>query len=182
MTNYPMRSIEESRDVEAINAWHELVEEMHLLTPQEMMEAIRCKGRDNARTPMQWSAEANAGFTAAQPWMPVNPNYVTINAAQQENDPDSVLSFYKALIRLRRENPVVIDGDFTLLMPEDEQVFAYTRCDGKHTLLVACNFSDAPAKLDAQAASRGKRLLGNYQSAGEADTLRAWECRIDLTE
>ncbi len=182
MTNYPMRSIEESRDVEAINAWHELVEEMHLLTPQEMMEAIRSKGRDNARTPMQWSAEANAGFTAAQPWMPVNPNYVTINAAQQEGDPDSVLSFYKALIRLRRKNPVVIDGDFTLLMPEDEQVFAYTRCDGKHTLLVACNFSDAPAKLDVQAASRGKRLLGNYQSAGEADTLRAWECRIDLTE
>lgn len=181
MTNYPFADIGESRDVEAINAWHELVEERGELTGEQMMRAIRRKGRDNARTPMQWSAGEKAGFTDGEPWMPVNPNYTRINAEAEEGDSDSVLAFYKALIRIRREHPVVIDGDFTLLMPEDAQVFAYTRCDGKHTLRVACNFSGRVAGLDAQATSRGGRLLiGNYPDAGAADSLRPWECRVEL--
>ena len=180
MTNYPFASIDESRDVEAINAWQELVVEQGKLTGEQMMRAIRRKGRDNARTPMQWTAGRNAGFTDGEPWMPVNPNCAQINAEAQERDPDSVLAFYKALIRIRRENPVVIDGDFTLLMPQDAQVFAYTRCDGRHTLRVACNFSGGTARLSEQAASRGRRLIGNYADAGDAHSLRPWECRVDV--
>lgn len=181
MTNYPFADISESRDVEAVNAWQELVVERGELTGKQMMRALRRKGRDNARTPMQWTAGKNAGFTDAEPWMPVNPNHDCINAEAEEKDPGSVLAFYRALIRIRRENPVVIDGDFTLLMPEDAQVFAYTRCDGEHTLRVACNFSGETARLDAQAASRGGRLLiGNYEEAGAADSLRPWECRVEL--
>ena len=179
MTNYPFASIDESRDVEAINAYRELVEQTQQTTPEHMMACIRRKGRDNARTPMQWTAGKNAGFTDAAPWMPVNPNHTRINAEAQVGDPDSVFSFYKRLIALRRELAVVREGDFTLLMEEDPRVFAYLRSDGEQTLLVACNFSGETAALDSAARSRGERLLGNYESAGDADALRPWEARVE---
>lgn len=180
MTNCPLSSIADSLDVEAINAYHELVEERGTFTPEHMMDCLRHKGRDNARTPMQWTAGENAGFTTGTPWMSVNPNYRQINAEAQVHDPQSVFSFYKRLIALRRELPVVTDGDFTLLMPEDAKVFAYIRDDGKTRLRVACNFSGEEAALDERAATRGTRLLCNYPDEGEADRLRAWECRIEL--
>ena len=180
MTNYPFASIEESLDVEAIGAYRELVIEKGEMTPEQMMAAIRFKGRDNARTPMQWTAGKNAGFTSGTPWMPVNPNCERINAASQVGDPDSVFSFYKRLIALRHELPVVCRGDFTLLMPQDEQVFAYTRQYEGETLLVACNFSGKTAALDDAAKTRGKRLLGNYPDAGDAGALRPWETRVYL--
>lgn len=180
MTNYPFRSIDESLDVEAINAYHELVDDWGTFTPEHMMDCIRHKGRDNSRTPMQWTAGENAGFTTGTPWMPVNPNHTGINVQAQRNDPDSVLSFYKRLVALRRELPVITEGDFTLLMEDDPRVFAYTRNDGTTRLRVACNFSGEEAALDEAAASRGERLLGNYPDAGARDRLRAWECRIEL--
>ena len=179
MTNYPFVSIDESRDVEAINAYRELVKETAQTTDEHMMACIRRKGRDNARTPMQWTAGENAGFTDATPWMPVNPNHARINAQAQVGDPDSVFSFYKRLIALRRELAVVREGDFTLLMADDPRVFAYLRRDGEATLLVSCNFSGEAAVLDESARSRGERLLGNYEGAGEADTLRPWETRVE---
>ncbi len=178
MTNYPMKSIDESLDVESINAYHELVEEKHEMTPEQMMACIRRKGRDNARTPMQWTAEKNAGFTHGKPWMPVNPNHTVINAQAQVGDPDSVFSFYQKLIRIRQEYDVVIDGRFELLMPEDEQVFAYIRNDGKQRMLVTCNFSDRDAVLTADAQMEGQILLGNYDEEGEKQKLRPWETRI----
>ena len=178
MTNYPMKSIDESLDVESINAYHELVEEKHEMTPEQMMACIRRKGRDNARTPMQWTAEKNAGFTHGKPWMPVNPNHTVINAQAQVGDPDSVFSFYQKLIRIRQEYDVVIDGRFELLMPEDEQVFAYIRDDGKQRMLVICNFSDRDAVLTADAQMEGQILLGNYDEEGEKQKLRPWETRI----
>lgn len=180
MTNLHMQGIEESLDVEAIGAYAELVTQKREMSPQEMMACINHKGRDNARTPMQWTAGPHAGFTTGTPWMRVNPNHVRINVQAQERDETSVLAFYRRLIALRREHDVVIDGDFTLLMPEDEQVFAYTRCDGKHTLLVACNFSGEQARLDEAARSRGTLLLGNMEQPGEAGVLRPWEARIHL--
>ena len=95
--------------------------------PEEMLACIRAKGRDNARTPMQWDDTPNAGFTTGTPWIRVNPNYPFIHAAAQENDPNSVLNYYRALIRLRRENPVIVYGDYRLALPEDPQIFAYER-------------------------------------------------------
>jgi len=180
MVNYPFTDISQSRDVEAHNAWQELVVEQKTMTPERMMACIRYKGRDNARTPMQWNDGANAGFTTGTPWMAVNPNYKTVNAKAQLRDPDSVFSFYQRLIRLRREMPVITEGDFTLLMEEDEQVFAYLRSDGKQTLQVACNFSGACAALDEQARTQGEALLSNYKECGDAAVLRPWEVRVTL--
>lgn len=180
MTNYPFASIDESRDVEAINAYHELVEEQKKFTPEYMMACIRYKGRDNARTPMQWTAGENAGFTTGTPWMPVHPNHTTVNAESEVGDPDSVFSFYQKLISLRKTHPVIVHGDFTLLMPEDRQVFAYTRQYEGKTLLVACNFSSEPAALDSEAATRGEMLAANYDEPGESALLRPWEVRVTL--
>ena len=180
MTNYPFTDISQSRDVEAINAWNELVVEQKKFTPEYMMACIRYKGRDNARTPMQWTAGENAGFTTGTPWMCVNPNHTYINAESQVGDPDSVFSFYQKLIRLRKTYPVIVHGDFTLLMPEDRQVFAYTRQYEGKTLLVACNFSCEEAALDAAAATRGEMLAANYDEPGDKTTLRPWEVRVTL--
>ena len=180
MTNYPMQDISESRDVDAINAWQEFVVEKKQFTPERMMDCIRYKGRDNARTPMQWTSGKNAGFTTGTPWMAVNPNHAFINAESQVGDPDSVFSFYKELIRLRKELPIITFGDFELLMPEDERVFAYERHHEGKTLLVACNFSKEEAALDARAAASGERILGNYADAGDEDILRPWEVRATM--
>ena len=145
MTNCPFGSIENYNDLDCINAYYELTG-AGLREPEELMEAIACKSRDNARTPMQWSAEANAGFTTGKPWLMVNPNYTTINAAAQVNDPDSVFSYYKKLIALRRNSAwseTIVYGDYALLAPEDKAVFAYTRKTDKQLLLVVCNMTAA---------------------------------------
>ncbi len=180
MTNYPFTDVSQSRDVEVYNAWQELVVEDKKITAERMMDCIRYKGRDNARTPMQWTAGKNAGFSEAEPWMPVNPNHSFINAESQVSDPDSVFHFYKKLIALRKAHPVIVHGDFVLLMEEDKQVFAYTRNHEGKTLLVACNFSSEDAKLDETAATRGDMLIGNYPDAGDPAMLRPWECRVTL--
>jgi len=180
MTNYPFTDVSQSRDVEVYNAWQELVIEQKKITPERMMDCLRYKSRDNARTPMQWTAGKNAGFTDAEPWMPVNPNYTFINAESQIGDPDSVFHFYKKLIALRKAHPVIVHGDFTLLMKEDKQVFAYTRKYEGKTLLVACNFSSRMAALDDSAQTRGEMLIGNYNNTGDCGMLRPWECRVTL--
>ena len=147
MTNCPFGPIENYRDIESINAFRELTT-AGLRQPEELLECIAYKSRDNARTPMQWDDSPNAGFTTATgtPWIMVNPNYKEINAAAQKDDPDSVLSYYKALIRLRRESAwkdAVVYNAFTLLDPEDEHIFAYLRPGEAATLLTVCNFSAA---------------------------------------
>ena len=180
MTNYPIKDISESLDVDSINAWQEFVVEKKQFTPEEMMACIRYKGRDNARTPMQWTAGKNAGFTTATPWMPVNPNHTFINAETQVGDPDSVFSFYQRLIRLRKELPVITFGDFTLLMPEDEHVFAYERHHEGKTLLVCCNFSADESALEKAAETRGELIISNYPDMGEKNVLRPWEVRVTL--
>ena len=129
---------------------------------------------------MQWTAGENAGFTTGTPWMCVNPNHTYINVENQVGDPDSVFSFYQKLIRLRKTYPVIVHGDFTLLMPEDRQVFAYTRQYEGKTLLVACNFSCEEAALDELAATRGEMLAANYDEPGDKTTLRPWEVRVTL--
>jgi oligo-1,6-glucosidase len=168
MTNYPFKDVSESKDVEVYNGWQELVVEQKRFTPEEMMDCIRYKGRDNARTPMQWTAGKNAGFTDGEPWMPVHPNHAFINAESQVGDPDSVFHFYKKLIQLRKTHPIIVHGDFTLLMEDDAQVFAYTReYEGKQ-LLVACNFSGDNAALDEASMTRGELLIGNYPALNGA--------------
>jgi oligo-1,6-glucosidase len=149
MTNCPFGSIENYRDLESINAYRELTQTGRR-EPEELLSCIAYKSRDNARTPMQWSAAPNAGFTTGEPWIMVNPNYTTLNAEAQLADPDSVFHYYQKLIALRRNSDwsdLIVYGSYQLLAPEDEAVFAYTReLDGQR-LLVVCNLSGQQVKF-----------------------------------
>jgi oligo-1,6-glucosidase len=181
MTNMPFGSMEDVRDVEAFNAYRELVTEKKALTHEEMMAGINKNGRDNARTPMQWNAEKNAGFSSGAPWIPVNPNYQRINAAAQVEDPNSVWTYYRQLIRFRKEHPVIVYGSYELLLPEDEQVYAYRRgCEGA-TVLVICNFTGDTVKSGEAAnlaAGAGALLLANYPEEAPPEILRPYEARV----
>jgi oligo-1,6-glucosidase len=165
MVNTPLRSLEDCRDVEVFNAYRELVEEKKLLSHGEMMAGIQKSSRDNARTPMQWDGTNNAGFSAGEPWIPVNPNYRAINAAIQAGDPNSVRSFYQRLIKLRKEHPIIVYGDFEDLLPGDKRVYAYRRRLGDQSLVAICNFSGTEIRgidLNALGAGDGELLISNY--------------------
>ena len=143
MTNCPFGPIENYRDIESVNAYKELTG-AGLRQPEELLECIAYKSRDNARTPMQWDDGENAGFTTGAPWIMVNPNYKTVNAKAEMADPDSVFHYYQKLIALRRSSPwsdVIVYGNYELLAPEDEAVYAYTRELMGQKLLVVCNLS-----------------------------------------
>lgn len=141
MTNYPFQSLDEFRDIESINAYHELTEK-GIVGKEDMFRYISYKGRDNARTPVQWDDSQNAGFTTGTPWIPVNPNYTEINAKEQLGRRDSVFHYYKELIRLRKEHEIIVYGQYELLNPENEEVYAYRRKLNGQELLIICNFSE----------------------------------------
>ena len=148
MTNVPFASIDDFRDLDSINAYHELVEEQSIFSEEEMLHYLRYKSRDNARTPFQWDDTENAGFTSGTPWIMVNPNYKEINAMEQLEREDSVFNYYKKLIRLRKENPVIVYGNYDLIFPESEEIFAYTRTLDREKLLVLCNYSDTEQHVE----------------------------------
>ncbi len=141
MTNVPFASVDQFRDLDSIRAYRELVEEKKIFSPEEMMRYLRYKSRDNARTPFQWDDSENAGFTAGTPWIMVNPNYREINAREQMRREDSVFRYYQKLIRLRKENEIIVYGTYDLLLPDSEEIYAYTRTLGEEKLLVVCSFS-----------------------------------------
>ena len=138
MTNIKL-PIGEYRDLEILNMYKERMAKG--CREEDVMASIYARGRDNARTPMQWTDSENAGFTTGIPWMPLNPNYHEINAEQALADPDSVFHYYRRLIHLRKTTPVIRHGDFTLLDADNEKVFSYVRRDDEHELLVVCNFT-----------------------------------------
>lgn len=143
MTNCPFGSIENYRDIESINAYYELTG-AGLREKDELLDCIAYKSRDNARTPVQWNDQPNAGFTTGTPWIMVNPNYTTINAAAELAAPNSVFYYYQKLISLRRKSrwkDVIVYGKYQLLAPKDENFFAYTREKVGVKLLVVCNLS-----------------------------------------
>jgi oligo-1,6-glucosidase len=180
MTNYPFASADEIADIESRHYYRQAVDAGQ--DPAQALAALRHRSRDNARTPMQWDASPHAGFTTGTPWLPVNPNYPGINAAAQAGDPDSVLSYYRRLIALRHDLPVVAEGDFTLLLPGDERVWAFTRRLGTTELLVVANLSDGPAEAgipDGRDWAAAELLLSNYPPPAAATfVLRAWEARV----
>lgn len=174
MTNIVL-PIEEHVDLETLNVYRERIELGY--EPDVVMASIHARSRDNGRTPMQWTAGENAGFTTGTPWMPVNPNYREINVEAALADPDSVFHYYRKLIELRKTYDVFRSGSFTLLDPEDEKIFAYTRDTDREHMLVVCNFTDETLELDAPENFRGARmLLSNY--AEDADQLRPYEAAI----
>ena len=179
MTNVPFETLEDFRDIESINAYHELTESGQV-SPEDMMRFLRYKSRDNARTPMQWDDSENAGFTTGTPWIMVNPNYKEINAKEQLARPDSVFHFYQKLIRLRKEREIIPYGEYELLLPEDPDLYVYTRALGEHKLLVICNFRKEekaftlPEGFDP---GMGEILIGNYpdRELQNTMTLKAYE-------
>ena len=179
MTNAPY-PVEELRDLESINAYNEMVEQG--MSESDALAAIHRMMRDNARTPMQWTAGPHAGFTDGDPWMMVNPNYTEINAAAALADPDSVFYTYQKLIALRKAHRVFVEGDFTLLCPEDEQVFAYLRRGAGQEMLVAVNLSGRSAPFALPEAFEGRAPLLATQGAPLAGTLRPWEALICLRD
>ena len=169
--------IEEYRDIETVNMYQERMEAGY--TKEDVMNSIYVKSRDNARTPMHWDDSENAGFTTGTPWIKVNPNYMTINAASQVGKEDSIYTYYKTLIALRKKYPVFIDGRFEMLVPEDPQVFAYTRKDENSELLVVCNFFGEKIKNPVEKdISQYQLLLTNEKENADAGVLMPYEARI----
>lgn len=125
MTNCPVNSIDEVEDIESVNMYHERLEQGY--SKEDLIKSINAKGRDNARRPMQWSDKENAGFTQGMPWLKVNPNYKDINVEKALADPESIFYTYQKLIKLRHENPVVVDGDFELVENTGDSVLAFWR-------------------------------------------------------
>lgn len=181
MTNVKFKDITDYRDVETTNMYYERLAAGY--DPADVMRSIYAKSRDNARTPMQWSSEKNAGFTTGAPWIAVNPNYVKINAESEKNDPDSVYNFYKELVHLRKEYPVFADGDFSLVMPEDEQIFAYIRSDEKSRMLVCANFTGELVKYSLpEEWKNAQMLIHNYPGEQLSEELKPYEAVILFKE
>ncbi|HEV8172488.1 MAG TPA: alpha-glucosidase [Actinoplanes sp.] len=181
MTNAPFDSIDDFRDIEALGQYAQAVTKEGR-SVEDVLTVLRARGRDNARTPMQWDASPNAGFTTGTPWLPVNPNHVEINAAAAVADPDSVYHYYRKLIQLRHDEPAVVDGDFTMLLPHDEQLYAFTRRLGATELLVIGNFSAEPARADiddAAAWTSAELLLTNAATPPSEDlVLGPWQAVV----
>ena len=182
MTNTVFNSVDDFRDLESVNAYRELVES-GLYTDEDMFPKIAHKSRDNARTPMQWDASENAGFTTGTPWIAVNPNYKKINVADQLKREDSVFHYYQKLIRLRKENEIIVYGNYELLLPEDENIFAYKRTLDNQKLLVVCNFSKSEQRFDFSGYENAKVLISNYnRDAREDGILKPYEVTVLLLE
>lgn len=180
MTNAYMENIADYRDIESLNAYKELTTKENI-PAKTVMGYIKAVGRDNARTPMQWDASDNGGFTSGTPWLQVNKNYKTINAAAQVNDPDSVFVYYKKLIALRHTNEVMVNGVYDVLIPDHPQIYAYTRTLGDKQLLVLCNDSDTnaaiPAEIQEKIHAAKNILIQNYKDTDES-TLRPYEAVV----
>ncbi|MFS8652405.1 MAG: alpha-glucosidase C-terminal domain-containing protein, partial [Caldibacillus sp.] len=151
----------------------------------KVMESIYAKGRDNARTPMQWDDSPNAGFTTGTPWIGVNPNYKEINVRQALADKNSIFYYYQKLIRLRKTYPIIVYGDFTLLDPENEETFAYIRCYNGEKLLVVSNWTGEEVLFTMPETAEftpRELLIANYDDAvippGRVLVLRPWEALV----
>ncbi|TNH04924.1 alpha,alpha-phosphotrehalase [Testudinibacter sp. TR-2022] len=165
MTNPGFTRIEQYRDVESLNMYQELLDKG--LDQALVLKILAQKSRDNSRTPMQWNTLANAGFSTAEPWIGVAPNYRQVNAESAVNDPDSVFYCYKKLIALRKSLPILTDGDYQDLLPQHPSVWSYLRTDSKQKLWVLANLSNQTQSLERpqQTAGEWQTLLHNYPQA-----------------
>lgn len=182
MTNYPFTDISQFRDIENINAYHELVEVSGTRESEELISCFQYKSRDNARTPMQWDDSPYAGFTEGKPWLAVNPNYKKINAKAEMENPNSVFHYYKKLIALRKKYDIIVYGSYELLLPEDENLYVYTRSLEDEKLLVMCNFTKENRAIEIPqefTKADGKVLISNYgRDNGEIKNLKPYEALV----
>lgn len=179
MTNTHFSSIEDCRDIEEINAYQQYVTDHGLIDSTTMLKCFDTVARDNARTPVQWNAGRNAGFTTGTPWIKVNPNYTEINAEAALEDPDSIFYYYQKLIRLRHSFPIIVYGVFHPLLETSDSIYAYERTmDGK-TLTIAANWTEFEQKCTLFDDIDGEELISNYK-AHRTGVLQPYEARAVL--
>lgn len=187
MTNYPWERLDQFDDVEARN--YTVRRLSHGDAPDRVLERLRARSRDNARSPMLWDGGPSAGFTSGTPWLPVNPNHVEINAADQVGDAGSVFHHYRRLIELRHELPVVAHGDFTMLLPDDEHIYAFTRTLERTALLAVANWSSDAVTVTIPDGGRWASAevvitndTGSTETIDDEGRLRLgpWEARVLL--
>ena len=162
MTNLHIKNIDELKDLEAHNIYSFLKSKG--ISDKDALKMVNRKTRDNARTPMQWNKEQNAGFSSGNPWIEVNPNYLEINVKKDLQDPKSIYHFYQKLLKLRTNNQVLLDGNYDLITPEDSAIFAYTRSSDKDKVAVICSFVPYKVKyeLPEDFVNKNKVILSNY--------------------
>lgn len=176
MTNVDYSNISFYDDVETINAWKEAIDNKKNM--KKFFEAIQKQSRDNARTPMQWDNKKNAGFSKVKPWIKVNDNYKKINVKNQEKDLDSILNYYKLLIKLRKENSTLVYGKYEDLGPMHTKIFSYKRWDENDVFIIHLNFSNCSVKINSNEIKDYKLVISNYTFAKKSYNLNPWEARI----
>jgi oligo-1,6-glucosidase len=177
MNNIKFDKISDYKDIESINMYQKTKNAGGDL--KEFIEAQKISARDNGRTPFQWDDSPNAGFTTGAPWLSVNPNYTTVNVAAEEKDSNSVLNYFRRIVKLRKENAVLVYGKYTLLDKDNPDVYAYTRELNGRKILVLLNFRDKPATANTGIdISKAKLLLGNYPSPSTNGQLQPYEAAI----
>jgi oligo-1,6-glucosidase len=180
MSNVYMDKIEDYRDIDALNGYKNCVNNGGDV--KEYMERMQLYSRDNSRTPLQWDKSANAGFTKGTPWLKINPNYKDVNVAAQEKDPNSILNYNRKMIKLRKENQTLVYGEFKLLVPNDPNIFAYTRILENEKFLVILNFSENVNSFSFDGISNANPvLINNYQEIQMKDNeiqLKAYQAII----
>jgi oligo-1,6-glucosidase len=186
MPNAPWESVDQFRDLESVNHYADALAGGQ--DPAAALFGLRAMSRDNARTPVHWDATEHAGFTTGTPWLPVHPDFAAVNAAAQRDDPGSVLAHYRRLIELRHTEDVVAHGSFTMLLPEDRQVYAFLRRLGRVELLVLANLSGRPATVTLtewpQWTAEPVLITNLPERAVDADVLvlEPWEARVHRRE
>ncbi|EAC3452377.1 alpha-glucosidase [Listeria monocytogenes] len=179
MTNVHFETLDDYRDIETLNMYKERKEQGH--SHESIMQSIYTKGRDNARTPYQWDNSENAGFTTGTPWLKVNPRYIEINNEEALKNPDSIFYYYQNLIKLRKTTEIITTGNYRLLLPKDEAIFAYERYTENEKLVVLCNFTEEEQVISDETIlneiQKGSVLVNNVPNIIEG-TLRPYEAIV----
>ncbi|MEO1029781.1 MAG: alpha-glucosidase [Bacteroidota bacterium] len=178
MTNVAYPDISHYNDVETLGAWHTAKAQGKNM--DDFLKIVHRQSRDNARTPMQWDSSRNADFSEGEPWLPVNENYKTINVAAQENDPNSILNFYRKMILFRKANKVMVYGDYECLNEQDEHLYIYKRWNAEEHYIILLNFSDdvQPIDNDTLGLDTTELLISNYLENNATTVLQPWEGQL----
>ncbi|MDF2801687.1 MAG: alpha amylase catalytic region [Anaerocolumna sp.] len=178
MLNADFDSHLEYRDAPTLYGYEDRIKKG--MSPEESLQILQKTTRDNSRTPMQWDESHHSGFTTGNPWMKVNKNYIWLNVKEQEQDIDSVLNFYKKIIKIRKETPALIYGEYKLLLADSENIYAYTREYEGACYLIACNLSEEESKIQVPfVIAAAEMIIGNYKdAASRVNILKPYECRL----